>query len=87
MDDGRILKDLFYGEFANCARARGRPTLRYKDTCKRDMRDAKMNINAWEGPAEDRRTWKSAVRSGVEGAEADRMEQLVPKSAKRKEFF
>ena len=35
--------------------------------------------------AEDRRAWKSAVRSGVEGTEADRMEQLVQKRAKRKE--
>ncbi len=86
MDDGRIPKDVLYGELANGARARGRPTLRYKDTYKRVMRDAKININAWEGLPEDRRTWKSAVQSGVEETEADRMEQLVQKRAKRKEI-
>ena len=43
------------------------------------MGDAKININAWESLTEDRKAWKSAVRSGVEGDEADRMEQLVQK--------
>ncbi len=57
------------------------PTFATK-TCKRDMGDAKININAWESLTEDRKAWKSAVRSGVEGDEADRMEQLVQKRAK-----
>ena len=65
MDDGRIPKDLLYSELANDARARGCPILRYKDTCKCDMRDAKININTWENLTEDRRACKSAVRSGV----------------------
>ncbi len=37
--------DLLYSKLANGARAWGRPTLRYKDTCKRDMRDVNININ------------------------------------------
>ena len=84
MDD-ETCENLLYGELANGARARGRSTLHYKDTCKRDMRDVKLNINAWQSLAEDGRAWKSAARSGVEGAEADRIEQLVQKRAKRKE--
>ncbi len=51
MNDGRIPKDPLYDELTNGARARGRPTLHYKDTCKRDMRG--ININAWESLAED----------------------------------
>ena len=68
MNDGCIPNDLLYSELANGARARGRPTLRYKDTCKRDMRDANINISTWESLAEDHRAWKSAIRTGVEGA-------------------
>ena len=38
MKDGRIPKDILYGELAFGKRPRGRPQLRYKDVCKRDMR-------------------------------------------------
>ncbi len=85
MDVGCIPKDLLNGELTNVPRVRGHPTLCYKDACKCDMRDAKINITAWERLAEDCRAWTSAVRSWAEGAEADRMEQLVQKKVKRKE--
>ncbi len=48
------------------------------------MRDAKININAWESLAENHRACKSTVRSRVELAEAGRMEELVQKRAKCK---
>lgn len=38
MDDGRIPKHILYGELATGSRRTGRPILRYKDTCKRDMK-------------------------------------------------
>ena len=38
MDDGRIPKDVLYGELATGSRPTGRPALRYKDVCKRDLR-------------------------------------------------
>ena len=34
MEDGRIPKDLLYGELSEGSRPRGRPRLRFKDTCK-----------------------------------------------------
>ena len=34
MKDGRIPKDLLYGELSEGLRPRGRPRLRFKDTCK-----------------------------------------------------
>ena len=37
-EDGRIPKDILYGQLAVGKRPRGRPQLRYKDVCKRDMR-------------------------------------------------
>ena len=38
MPDGRIPKDLLYGELASGSRVQGRPHLRFKDACKRDMK-------------------------------------------------
>ena len=38
MEDGRIPKDILYGELATGQRNTGRPHLRFKDVCKRDMR-------------------------------------------------
>ncbi|GAA6072582.1 NLR family CARD domain-containing protein 3-like [Tachysurus ichikawai] len=38
MDPGRIPKDLLYDELAEGARLTGRPRLRYKDVCKKDMK-------------------------------------------------
>ena len=49
MADGRIPKDLLYGDLelgGNCPR--GRPQLRYKDICKRDLKALGMDLNRWE---------------------------------------
>ncbi|XP_074636925.1 uncharacterized protein LOC141895086 [Acropora palmata] len=54
MQDGRIPKDILYGELAAGKRPRGRPLLRYKDVCKRDMKDLEIDPNSWEDIAVDR---------------------------------
>ena len=36
-EDGRLPKDVLYGELTSGSRPVGRPMLRYKDVCKRDM--------------------------------------------------
>ena len=38
MHDGRLPKDILYGELATGSRPTGRPTLRYKDVLKRDLK-------------------------------------------------
>ncbi|XP_062574231.1 uncharacterized protein LOC134236070 [Saccostrea cucullata] len=38
MDNGRIPKDVLYGELATGSRPTGRPVFRYNDVLKRDMR-------------------------------------------------
>ena len=58
MEDGRIPKDLLYGELVTGKRPTGRPQLRYKDTCKRDRNALGINTNAREAIAADRFTWK-----------------------------
>lgn len=51
LDDSHIPKDLLYGELADGARSRGRPSLRYKDSCKRDLKGAGIDLETWESLA------------------------------------
>ncbi|XP_069159331.1 uncharacterized protein [Procambarus clarkii] len=49
LDDGRIPKDLLYGELASGRRPTGRPQLRSKDACKRDLKQMNIDINTCRG--------------------------------------
>ncbi|KAI8482689.1 hypothetical protein Bbelb_395690 [Branchiostoma belcheri] len=60
MDDGRIPKDVLYGELATGARPAGRPVLRYKDVLKRDMKAGGIDQTSWETVAADRSRWRQA---------------------------
>ena len=45
MEVGRDPKDLHYGELMTGKRPTGRPQLRYKDTCKPDLKALGMNTD------------------------------------------
>ncbi len=70
MGPGRIPSDLLYGELAEGSRLIGRPRLRYKDICKKDMKLSDINIDTWESRAEDRSAWHFVVRQGVQSQKA-----------------
>jgi hypothetical protein len=84
MDTGRIPKDLLYGELAEGTRPTGRPRLRYKDVCKKDMKTVNISVNNWESCANNRYEWRLAVRPGVQKAEEGIKSNLATKRAKRK---
>ena len=65
MEDGRIPKDLLYGKLATGKRPTGRPQLRFKDVCKRDLQALGINTDSWEVTATDRDAWRHTVKSGV----------------------
>ena len=69
MKDGRIPKDVLHGELALGRRLPGRPVLRYKDVCKRDLKVTDIDTGSWESLAEDRGRWRQAVQSGVRRGE------------------
>ena len=70
MEDGRIPKDILYGELAVGKRPRGRPQLRYKDTCKRDMKALEIDPESWEDIAADRSSWRCLLQKQLkEGGE------------------
>ena len=75
MEDGRVSKDVLYGELTSGSRPVGRPMLRYKDVCKREMNSAEINPDSWEAAAADRSNWLHMVRTGLRRAEA-RSEEL-----------
>ena len=61
MEDGRIPKDLMYGELSTGKRKKGRPHLRFIGACKRDMKACGIDTNSWEVHAADRSAWKALV--------------------------
>ena len=85
MPDGRIPKDILYGELASGKRSVGRPSLRFKDVCKRDLRAADIDISQWEAHAADRDNWRLTVKHGTKRNEERRRTQMEEKRARRKE--
>ena len=84
MEPGRIPKDMLYGELCDGSRPIGRPHLRFKDACKRDMKLADIDTNTWESVADARQLWRAAVCEGTKRAEATRCAQMADKRARRK---
>ncbi|XP_063605235.1 uncharacterized protein LOC134780428 [Penaeus indicus] len=85
MEDGRIPKDLLYGQLATGTRRPGRPTLRFKDVCKRDMKACNIKPEVWEPAADDRDHWRQAVHRGSRLADEARFQQAAEKRSRRKE--
>ena len=84
MDDGRIPKDIMFGQLKVGNRPKGRPRLRYKDAVKRDLKKTDIDIETWESIADDRSTWRAVCYEGVRKAEENRLQDLKLKREKRK---
>ena len=70
MEDGRIPKNDLYSRLTSNARRVGRPAVRFRDACKRDIESAQVSIE--EAAAADRINWRQAVRSGMRKAKERR---------------
>ena len=84
MDDGRIPKDLLYGELAAGKRTTGRPQLRFRDVCKRDMKALQMDPDHWEALAADRPRWRSSLKQQLKTGEENLTKAAMEKRARRK---
>ena len=84
MNSERIPRALLYGELATGMRKRGRPCLRFKDVCKKDMSLAQIDHKTWETIAEERTSWRAKVREGIQVAEASLTVKSEEKRARRK---
>ena len=65
MEDGGIPKEMLCSELCLGTRPTGRPALRFKDVCKRDMKACNINTSSWETAAHNRTTWKKITRDGM----------------------
>ena len=84
MHDGRLPKDILFGELATGSRPTGRPTLRYKDVLKRDLKASDIAPAGFEALAADRSSWRYTTESAIETAEQKREEQWEEKRARRR---
>ena len=64
MDDTRIPKQLLYEELAQGKRQRGKPKLRYKDTCKVSLSRCNIDVKTWEERASP---GQNSVKNSSEG--------------------
>ena len=85
MEDGRIPKDILYGELAVGKRPRGHPQLRYKDVCKRDMRALEIDPKSWEDIAADRSSWRCLLHKQLKEGEEMITNEAIEKRTRRKE--
>ena len=85
MANGRIQKDMLYGELVTGARTIDRPYLRYRETCERDMKLAGIDTTTWEAAADDRGHWRAVVKAGMRRGEENRSVYEAVKREKRKQ--
>ena len=85
MEDGRIPKDILYGQLAAGKRRTGRPQLRYSDACKRDMKALNIDFKDWEDLAADRPKWRATLTTHLKSSEKRMSAAAEEKRAKRKE--
>ena len=85
MECQRLPREILYGELRDGARRVGRPLLRYRDTVKRDLKAANIDIANWELIAGDRIAWRHQVQAGVEEAEEKgKVQELARRTARKK---
>ena len=84
MEDGRIPKDLLYGELTQGTRPTGRPKLRFKDVCKRDLKTLEIDVDTWEVTASDRLAWRRAVKEGLSNFEEALAQQSEARRQRKK---
>ncbi|KAG7305186.1 hypothetical protein JYU34_009222 [Plutella xylostella] len=83
MDSGRLPRQVMLGQIADTKRPVGRPALRFKDCCKRDMHSFGLQTNSWETRAEMRPEWRRDIQAGMAKHDEDWLENLKQKRIRR----
>ena len=84
MVDGRIPKDLLYGQLVQGNHPRGRPQLQYK-ICKRNLKALGMDLDRWETLKSERSAWRQAVHHGLSQFEETLVQQAEGKRKSQKQ--
>lgn len=83
MEDCRMPKQLLYGELTKGKRNQGRPRKRYKDAIKVNLPLAEIAAKDLEKNAQERATWRAAVRRASVGADAGYRDRMNIRREKR----
>ena len=84
MEDDRLPKRLFYGEFAIGKRPQYRPKKRFRDCLKNHLKAVHIDTEDWEALAQDRCRWRESIHKGCNDFERDRISKAKVKRAIRK---
>ena len=84
MENSRIPKNLLFGELASGSRSTGRPSLRFKDVCKRDLKAGGFNLAELGTATSDRQKWRATIRQVTNAAEERRNARWEEKRARKK---
>merc|ERR1711989_277860 len=76
---------LLFGELATGTRPLGRPSLRFKDICKQDLKDCRIEPADLQTASSNRTNWRTISRLGSRQAEERRMSQQRKKKEERKQ--
>ena len=85
MPDGRVPKDLLYGELACAKRPTGQSQLRYCDVVKRDMKAVDINTESWESLAAIRSNWREALTKHLKSGEEKLTQAATERRVHRKQ--
>ena len=85
MASGRIHNYVLYDELVTGIHTTGRPCLRYKGTCKRDMKMTGIDINNRETVASERDNWRSVVKVDMKRGDERRRTKQAEKRNDRKQ--
>ena len=69
MDDGRIPKEVLFGQLKTGARKAGRPALRFMEANKSDLKTGEIDPSNWDDAASQRARWRRTVKKGIENAD------------------
>ena len=84
MPEGRLPKNILYGELEMGKRSQGGQKKRYKDTLKASLKDFNIQTESWEQIVQDRAKWRGLIRRGASEYEAKRISEAEQKRAQRK---
>ena len=84
MDDGRLPRQLFYGEMWEGKRSALKPKKRFKDTIKYYLKQSELPVDQREEMASYRSKWRKLIHESIESFENNRMQYSAYKCLIRK---
>ena len=85
MGDGRLSKQLFYGELTRGKRSQIKPRKRFKDVLKSNLKELEIDVDNWEALTKNRASWRKLIRERCSNFERKRVEHAELKRALRKQ--